>query len=190
MWKWTPKHEKNPDVPTAAPPVQRVSSQEPVETLPTAQSVESFNPEVTRIGKSIVIKGEVSGSEDTYLDGELEGSVGLVEGSLTVGPDGRIRADLQARNIVIQGRVIGNLYGLERVELKKSAVFVTPHCHRRWRILGRKRANREGDSQSPKERGRHGRREIACCQSGKSHFAVQLRDSLKCFQSPPTGGSR
>jgi len=124
MWKWTPKHEKNPDVPTAAPPVQRVSSQEPVETLPTAQSVESFNPEVTRIGKSIVIKGEVSGSEDTYLDGELEDSVGLVEGSLTVGPDGRIRADLQARNIVIQGRVVGNLYGLERVELKKSAVFV------------------------------------------------------------------
>jgi len=124
MWKWTPKHEKNPDVPTAAPPVQRVSSQEPVETLPTAQSVESFNHEVKRIGKSIVIKGEVSGSEDTYLDGELEDSVGLVEGSLTVGPDGRIRADLQARNIVIQGRVDGNLYGLERVELKKSAVFV------------------------------------------------------------------
>ena len=124
MWKWTPKHEKNPDVPTAAPPVQRVSSQEPVKTVPTPQSVESFSSDVTRIGKSIVIKGEVSGSEDTYLDGELEGSVGLVEGSLTVGPDGRIRADLQARNIVIQGRVYGNLYGLERVELKKSAVFV------------------------------------------------------------------
>ena len=71
-----------------------------------------------------MIKGEASGSENVYLDGELEGSVGLLDGSLTVGPDGRIRADLQARNIVIQGRVEGNLYGLERVELKKSAVFV------------------------------------------------------------------
>ena len=124
MWKWTPKHEKNPDAPSATPPVHCVPSQEPVKTVPTPPSVESFNPEVTRIGKSIVIKGEVSGSENTYLDGELEGSVGLVDGSLTVGPDGRIRADLQARNIVIEGRVDGNLYGLERVELKRSAVFV------------------------------------------------------------------
>jgi cytoskeletal protein CcmA (bactofilin family) len=123
MWKWTPKDEKNPDAPSAAPPVHPFPSQEPVKTFSTPQSVESFSPEVTRIGKSIAIKGEVSGSEDTYLDGELEGSVRLVDGGLTVGPDGRIRADLQARNIVIQGRVHGNLYGLERVELKQSAVF-------------------------------------------------------------------
>ncbi len=56
---WTPKHEKNPDAPSAAPRVYRVPSQEPVKTFPTPQSVESFSPEVTRIGKSIVIKGEV-----------------------------------------------------------------------------------------------------------------------------------
>ena len=124
MWKWTPKYEKNLDAPSAAPPAPPIPLQEPVKTVPTPQSVESFSTEVTRIGKSIVIKGEVSGSENTYLDGELEGSVGLVDGILTVGPDGRIRADLQARNIIIQGRVDGNLYGLERVELKKSAVFV------------------------------------------------------------------
>ena len=53
------------------------------------------------------------------MDGELEGSVELLDGSLTVGPDGRIRANLRARSIVIQGRVDGNLYGLEPVELKK-----------------------------------------------------------------------
>ena len=124
MWKWTPKDENRPDTRSAPPPVHSAPSQEPVQTVPTPQSVESFCPEVTHIGKSIVIKGEVSGSENVYLDGELEGSVGLLDGSLTVGPDGRIRADLQARNIVIRGRVDGNLYGLERVELKKSAVFV------------------------------------------------------------------
>ena len=124
MWKWTPKDEKSPDAPSAVPPAPPIPPQEPVKTVPTPQSVESFSSDVTRIGKSIVIKGEVSGSENTYLDGELEGSVGLVDGILTVGPEGRIRADLQARNIVIQGRVDGNLYGLERVELKKSTVFV------------------------------------------------------------------
>ncbi len=47
----------------------------------------------------------------------------LLDSSLTVGPDGRIRANLQARNIVVQGRVDGNLYGIERVELKKSAIL-------------------------------------------------------------------
>lgn len=124
MWKWTPKDEKNPDAPSAAPLVHSVSHQEPVKTVPTPQSVESFSTEVTRIGKSIVIKGEISGSKNTYLDGELEGSVGLVDGILTVGPEGRIRADLQAPSIIIQGRVDGNLYGLEHVELKKSAVSV------------------------------------------------------------------
>jgi cytoskeletal protein CcmA (bactofilin family) len=93
--------------------------------LAKPQSVESFSADVpTHIGKSIVIKGEVSGSENVYLNGELEGSFELLDGSLTVGPDGCARASLHARNIVVQGRVDGNLYGIERVELKKSAIFM------------------------------------------------------------------
>ena len=131
MWKWTRKDQNEPvppsgtsGTPTAAPLAISVPSQEPVRTVLTPQSVESFRPDVTHIGKSIVIKGEVSGSENVYLNGELEGSVELLDGSLTVGPDGRVRANLQARNIVVQGRVDGNLYGIERVELKKSAILV------------------------------------------------------------------
>ena len=58
------------------------------------------------------------------MDGELEGSVELPDSSLAVGSDGRIRANLLARSIVVQGRVDGNLYGLERAELKKSATVV------------------------------------------------------------------
>ena len=85
---------------------------------------EGFFSEVTHIGKSIVIKGEGSGSENVYPDGELEGSVELVAGNLTVGSDGRIRANVQARSIVVYGRMDGNLYGIKRVELKKSAVVV------------------------------------------------------------------
>ncbi len=71
-----------------------------------------------------MINRKASESENVYLDGELEGSVELVEGNLTVGPDGRIRANVQARSIVVHGRVDGNLYGIKRVELKKSAVVV------------------------------------------------------------------
>jgi cytoskeletal protein CcmA (bactofilin family) len=71
-----------------------------------------------------VIKGDVSGSGIVCLDGELEGGVELLDGALTIGPEGRIRANLQAPSIVVQGRVDGNLYGLERTELKKSATVV------------------------------------------------------------------
>jgi len=54
----------------------------------------------------------------------IKGSVELVDGSVTVGPDGRVRANLQARHIVVQGRVDGNLYPIRSVELQKSASFV------------------------------------------------------------------
>ena len=126
MWKWTRKHENKPVPPTpsAAAPVRNIQSQESVQAVPRLQSVESFRPDVTHIGKSIVIKGDVSGSGNVFLDGELEGSVELPDSSLTVGSDGRIRANLLARSIVVQGRVDGNLYGLERAELKKSATVV------------------------------------------------------------------
>lgn len=123
MWKWTRKDENRPaPIPSAVPRVRSISA-ESVRAVPGLQSVESFRPDATHIGKSIVIKGDVSGSGDVYWDGELEGSVELLDGCLTVGPEGRIRADLQARNMVVQGRVDGNLYGIERVELKKSAVL-------------------------------------------------------------------
>ena len=125
MWRWTRKDENRPvPIPSAVPPVRTIPSEESVQTVPRQQSVESLRTDVTRIGKSIVIKGDVSGSGDVYWDGELEGSVELLDGSLTVGPGGCIRANLQARSIVVQGRVDGNLYGLERAELKKSATVV------------------------------------------------------------------
>jgi cytoskeletal protein CcmA (bactofilin family) len=125
MWKWTRKDENRPaPIPSAVPLVRSIPSEESVQAAPGLQSVDSFRPDVTRIGKSIVIKGDVSGGGDVYLDGELEGSVELLDGSLTVGSEGRIRANLQARSIVVQGRVDGNLYGLERAELKKSATVV------------------------------------------------------------------
>ena len=80
--------------------------------------------DVAHIGKSVVIKGELSGSEDLHLDGEVEGSIDLKEHVLTIGPHGRVRANVTAREIVVHGKVEGNLNGSERVELKRSAVQV------------------------------------------------------------------
>ena len=80
--------------------------------------------DVAHIGKSVVVKGELSGSEDLYLDGEVEGSIELRGHNLVVGPNGRVRASIHAREVVIHGKVNGNVLNAERVELKKSAILV------------------------------------------------------------------
>jgi len=79
--------------------------------------------DVAHIGKSVIIKGELSGSEDLYLDGEVEGNIDLRNHNLVVGPNGRVRANVFAKDVVIHGKVDGNVTGVEKVELKKSAVL-------------------------------------------------------------------
>jgi cytoskeletal protein CcmA (bactofilin family) len=76
---------------------------------------------VAHIGKSVVIKGELSGSEDLYVDGQVDGKIGLAGSSLTVGPNGRVHADVDAKTVVIQGKLDGNIRATDRVELAKSA---------------------------------------------------------------------
>jgi len=85
---------------------------------------DNYKTDVAHIGKSVLVKGELSGSEDLYLDGEVEGNIQLRDHSLIVGPHGRVRANIQARDVVVHGKVDGNIRGTERVELKKSAVLV------------------------------------------------------------------
>jgi cytoskeletal protein CcmA (bactofilin family) len=90
------------------------------------KSAESFrsNQDVAHIGKSVIIRGELSGSEDLYLDGEVEGSIDLQDHSLTIGPHGRVRANVMAKDVVVHGKVDGNVHGTDKVELKRSAVLV------------------------------------------------------------------
>jgi cytoskeletal protein CcmA (bactofilin family) len=78
--------------------------------------------EFAHIGKSVVIKGELSGSEDLYVDGSVEGKIELRSNSLTIGPNGNVKADISAKAVVIQGKLDGNVNASERVDLRKSAV--------------------------------------------------------------------
>jgi cytoskeletal protein CcmA (bactofilin family) len=71
-----------------------------------------------RIGKTVVINGEVKGSEDLILDGRVEGTVNLSESRLTIGPTASIAADLTAKDVLIQGQVKGNVVASGRVELR------------------------------------------------------------------------
>src|SRR5579872_1498152 len=73
-----------------------------------------------RIGKSIVIRGEVKGGEDLLIDGRVEGTVQLAENRLTIGPNANVAADLMARDVLVQGKVQGNIVATGRVELRSG----------------------------------------------------------------------
>jgi cytoskeletal protein CcmA (bactofilin family) len=78
--------------------------------------------ELAQIGKSVVIKGDLSGSEDLYVDGQVEGTIALKTNSLTVGPTGQVKASVEAKAVVVQGKLEGNVVAGDRVELRKSAI--------------------------------------------------------------------
>ena len=80
--------------------------------------------EFAHIGKSVVVKGDLTGSEDLYVDGQVEGSIDLQGNSLTVGPNGQIRANVSAKTVIVQGKLEGNINATERVDFRKSAIAV------------------------------------------------------------------
>lgn len=83
-----------------------------------------MNSSGTVIGKGICIRGEVSGQEDFFLDGVLEGNLTLTGKRLTVGANGVIHADIETGDLVVFGRVEGSVKVTGRAELKHSAAFV------------------------------------------------------------------
>ncbi len=80
--------------------------------------------EFAHIGKSLIVKGELTGSEDLYIDGQVEGSIDLQGNNLTVGPNGQIRANIIAKGVIVQGKLEGNIHATERVDFRKSAIAV------------------------------------------------------------------
>ena len=78
---------------------------------------------MAHIGKSLVVKAQLSGSEDLYFEGEGEGSIELHEHRLIIGPNGRVRGNVIAGDVVIHGKLDGNVRASKRVELKKTAVL-------------------------------------------------------------------
>jgi cytoskeletal protein CcmA (bactofilin family) len=73
------------------------------------------------IGKSVEIRGEVKGSEDLTVDGQVEGTITLIDSRLTIGPTARVHADVSARDVIILGTVNGNVTAGVRIELRKGA---------------------------------------------------------------------
>jgi len=72
------------------------------------------------IGKSVVIKGELSGSEDLTIEGQVDGKIELRQNVLTIGPNGKIKAQVFAKSVVILGEVTGNVTATEKVDIRDN----------------------------------------------------------------------
>ena len=126
MWKpasTTPT--TNPNQKPAAEPEKPVMSTTPTQTsepTPVAAPRNAVlnNTEQATIGKSLVIKGEVTGSESLYIDGRVEGSVNLPGNRVTVGRNGQVQANINAKEVVVLGKVKGNVTASDRVDIRNE----------------------------------------------------------------------
>src|SRR5450756_873450 len=115
---------RKPEDPKPASPAAEIPPPTRVEP-PAVRSVAGLTAEVVQpsggvITSSLLIKGEIRGREDLYIDGEVQGTIHLTDGRVTVGPHGNISADVDAREIVVRGKVKGALRGRERVEVGRT----------------------------------------------------------------------
>jgi len=121
MWKPTnqpqsPAQPPAPERPTMSTPSAPMASAEPAAPRP----VTTTTADQATIGKSLVIKGEVTGSESLYIDGRVEGSINLAGNRVTIGRNGVVAANINAREIVVLGKVRGNLTASDRVDIRSD----------------------------------------------------------------------
>jgi cytoskeletal protein CcmA (bactofilin family) len=128
MWKARPEDNKpmsmNPSQPAQPAPPAVAAPSTPAPHKETPKASDPYRADVGHIGKSVQIRGELTGSEDLYLDGEIEGNIDLRDHSLIIGPNGKIKAGISARDLVVHGKVEGNVTATGRVELRKSCTLI------------------------------------------------------------------
>src|SRR5512141_2910581 len=123
MWKPTPP-SNNPSAPEPparpAPSAPAASTSASMEPAPAPRNAAISTSEQATIGKSLVIKGEVTGSESLYIDGRVEGSINLPGNRVTVGRNGVVNANITAREVVVLGKLKGNLSASDRVDIRNE----------------------------------------------------------------------
>jgi cytoskeletal protein CcmA (bactofilin family) len=118
MWKRdesvkpTSQPATTPPTPAVAPSQQQASGPVP---QPESRRIER---DMVNIGKSVIIKGELAGSEDLTIEGHVEGKIELKDHVLTIGPNGKIKAQVFAKSVIVLGEVNGNVSATEKVDIR------------------------------------------------------------------------
>ena len=82
------------------------------------------NRATATIGRAVTVNGDIMSQEDLFIDGEVQGNILLEQARLTVGPNGKVRADIKARDVVIQGNVQGSVEATEKITIRKEGTLV------------------------------------------------------------------
>ena len=124
MWKRDESVKPTTPAPTtpAAPAAAAPQHQPPPppQQASTSDKKSQIERDKVNIGKSVVIKGELSGSEDLTIEGHVEGRIELRENVLTIGPNGKIRAEVFAKAVIVLGEVAGNVTASEKVDIRDN----------------------------------------------------------------------
>jgi cytoskeletal protein CcmA (bactofilin family) len=122
---WKRDDAVKPAAPAApAAPAQTTTHSPAAETAATrpmaGNAQHGLERNAVNIGKSVVIKGELNGSEDLTIEGQVEGKIELRQNVLTIGPNGRIKAQVFAKAVIILGEVVGNVSATEKVDIRDN----------------------------------------------------------------------
>ena len=122
MWKPNQPGSNSPSTPEPSRPTPPAPSYEAprAAAAPGAGTAAVPTGEQATIGKSLVVKGEVTGSESLYIDGKVEGAINLPGNRVTVGRNGQVAANIVAREVVVLGKVRGNCQASDRVDIRSE----------------------------------------------------------------------
>ena len=122
---WKRDDAAKPPAPPASGPAPTPAPASPVADTPVirptaANAQQGLERTAVNIGKSVVIKGELNGSEDLTIEGQVEGKIELRQNVLTIGPNGKIKAQVFAKSVIILGEVTGNVTATEKVDIRDN----------------------------------------------------------------------
>lgn len=125
MWKPNQTGSNTPSTPEPVRPSTPATNFEASPTRPstvgagTAAAAVPTGEQAT-IGKSLIVKGELTGSESLYIDGKVEGAINLPGNRVTVGRNGQVQANINAKEVVVLGKVKGNVTASDRVDIRNE----------------------------------------------------------------------
>ena len=123
MWNKQQTQTEPPAMPPAAGPASPVTPF----SAPSASSSRSSSPAArssARLGSSLQIKGQITGTEDLQIDGKVEGAISLRGHQLTVGTTAQLNSEIHASEVIVFGKVVGNLHARDRVDVKTDGSVV------------------------------------------------------------------
>ncbi len=117
---WKRDESVKPTTPAPSAPPQAPAAPAPAPPAAASHPRNQIERDMVNIGKSVVIKGELSGSEDLTIEGHVEGRIELLDNVLTIGPNGKIRAEVFAKSVIVLGEVSGNVTASEKVDIRDN----------------------------------------------------------------------